>query len=61
LIEKARLVAQGRHKTLNSAFREWLVQYTAQAGESGEFDALMERLNHVTAGRSFSREEMNER
>ena len=61
LIEKARLVAQIQHKTLNSAFREWLLQYTAHAGESAEFDGLMERLSHVTAGRPFSREEMNER
>ena len=61
LIERARSVAHSQHKTLNSAFREWLVQYTAQAGEPGEFDALMQRLGHVNAGRRFSRDEMNER
>ena len=27
LIEQARLVARSQHKTLNSAFREWLTQY----------------------------------
>jgi hypothetical protein len=61
LIEKARSVARTQHKTLNSAFREWLLQYTAQAGEPEEFDALMDRLRHVSAGRQFSRDEMNER
>jgi hypothetical protein len=61
LIEQARLVARSQHKTLNAAFREWLQQYTAQAGGPKEFDALMRRLGHVRAGRHFSREQMNER
>ena len=61
LIEQARLVARSQHKTLNAAFRDWLQQYTAQAGAAKEFDALMRRLRHVDAGRRFSRGEMNER
>ena len=61
LIEQARLVARSQHKTLNVAFREWLVQYTARAGAAQEFDALMQRLRHVQSGRRFSRDEMNER
>ena len=61
LIDQARLVARSQHKTLNIAFREWLEQYTAQAGAGGEFDALMERLSHVNAGRHFTRDEMNDR
>jgi hypothetical protein len=61
LIEQARLLAKSRHKTLNAMFREWLEQLTAQSGGTQEFDALMKRLKHVQAGRSFSREEMNER
>jgi predicted transcriptional regulator len=61
LIEQARLVARSQHKTLNAAFREWLQQYTAQAGGRKEVDALMQRLGHVRAGRHFSREQMNER
>ena len=32
LIEQARLAARAQRKTLNAAFREWLVQFTAQAG-----------------------------
>ena len=61
LIEQARLVANSQHKTLNAAFREWLEQFTAQSGSAKEYDALMKRLQHVKAGRHFSREEMNER
>ena len=61
LVDLARAVAQSQHKTLNAAFREWLVQYTRQAGSAKEFDALMDRLKHVRSDRRFSREEMNER
>jgi hypothetical protein len=61
LIEQARLVARSQHTTLNAAFRDWLLQYTAQACGSQEFQALMNRLSHVRAGRRFSRDEMNER
>jgi hypothetical protein len=61
LIEQARLVARAQHKTLNVAFREWLQQFTKQAGNEQEIDSLMRRLGHVDAGRRFSREEMNER
>ena len=61
LIEQARLVARSQHKTLNAAFREWLTQYTGQAGAAQEFNSLMVRLRHVRAGGHFSRDEMNER
>jgi hypothetical protein len=61
LIEQARLVARSQRRTLNAAFREWLMQFAAQSGNGQEVDALMRRLRHVSAGRRFSREEMNER
>jgi hypothetical protein len=61
LIEQARLVAKSQRKTLNAAFREWLEQFTRQAGNAQEFDSLMKRLKHVEAGRRFTRDEMNER
>jgi hypothetical protein len=61
LIEQARLVARSQRRTLNAAFREWLVQFTAQAGNAREVDALMKRLKYVRAGQHFSRDEMNER
>ena len=61
LIEQARQVARTQRKTLNAAFREWLLQFTAQSGKAQEVDALMRRLRHVNAGRRFTRYEMNER
>jgi hypothetical protein len=61
LIEQARLVARAQHKTLNIAFREWLQQFAAQAGNVQEFNSLMKRLDYVKAGRRFTRDEMNER
>jgi hypothetical protein len=61
LIEQARLLARSQHKTLNDAFRKWLMQYTAQAGAAQEIDSLMERLRHVQSSRRFSRDSMNER
>ena len=61
LIEQARQVARSQRRTLNAAFREWLLQFTAQTGNGQEVDALMRRLRHVSAGRHFSRDEMNER
>lgn len=61
LIEQARAVARAQKKTLNAAFREWLLQFTQQAGNCQEYDALMKRLNYVRSGRRFTRDEMNER
>jgi hypothetical protein len=61
LIQRARLVAQAQHKTLNAAFREWLEQYATQAGGAAAFDALMRRLQHVRSSGPYTRDEMNER
>jgi predicted transcriptional regulator len=61
LIERARSIARQQRRTLNEAFREWLAQFTESAGDAQGFDALMQRLQHVDAGRRFSREELNER
>jgi hypothetical protein len=61
LIEQARLVTRSQRKPLNRAFREWLLQYTAQAGNGQEVDSLMKGLRHVNAGPCFTRDEMNER
>lgn len=61
LIEQARQVARAQRRTLNSAFREWLEQFTTQSGSGKDFDALMKRLRHVNAGRRYTRDEMNAR
>ncbi len=61
LIEQARLVARSHHKTLNAAFREWLVQFAAQQGTARQYDSLVARLRQVRAGRRFTRQERNAR
>jgi hypothetical protein len=61
LIEQARSIARSQRRSLNDAFREWLIQFTASAGDAQAFDSLMKSLRHVNTGRHFSRDEMNER
>jgi hypothetical protein len=61
LLEQARSVARARRTTLNAAFREWLTQFTASAGDEQGFNVLMKRMRHVSAGHKFSRDEMNSR
>ena len=62
LIERARKLAQDRHTTLNSMFREWLEQITAHPQAPSRYLELMAQLAHVnSAGRKFTREEMNDR
>lgn len=61
LIEKARLIARGQRKTLNTAFREWLLHFTASEGDAQSYRELMKSMRHVNAGRHFTRDEMNER
>ena len=60
VIERARAHSRRRKTSLNAAFRQWLEQYGVQAN-ADSFAALMERLDVVQAGRSFSRDELNER
>jgi len=60
LIERARELARAQKRTLNEAFREWLVQFT-EAGSVEEFDSLMKRLEHVRLNGPYTRDELNER
>lgn len=61
LIESARKKATARGTTLNQEFREWLNAQVSQDMRLTRYRDLMKRLSSVDAGRSFSREEMNER
>jgi len=61
LLAKARLRAQQEKTNLNAVFRGWLERYTTQDGAGERYDRLMKRLSHVSSGRKFTREEMNER
>ena len=64
LIEAAREEARRRKTTLNAEFRAWLGKYARhQQGERRvkDYRRFMEATTEVSAGRRFSREEMNAR
>jgi len=61
LIKKARKRARKENTSLNKRFREWLEQYATKDEKPDEFDHLMEKLCYARPGKTFTREEMNER
>jgi len=64
LIDQAREKARAQGVTLNDEFRKWLASYVQAAdGQTAfnRFRSVMQALPHADAGRSFTREEMNER
>ena len=61
LIRKAREKARQEHMTLNAMFHHWLIRYVRQDKASTDYAALMEQLSYAQPGRSFSRDELNER
>jgi hypothetical protein len=61
LIERARQRAEAERTTLNAEFRRWLAQYAERRQSVSDFRALMDQLNYVQPGKTFSRDELNER
>ena len=66
LIDVAREKAQQNKTTLNAEFRKWLEQYTNSDADVKRrvqnYRALMTEFSAIsTAGKKFSRDEMNER
>lgn len=63
IIARAREKASAAQTTLNVEFRKWLSTYAnAQDDEAvARFRDVMKQLADVDAGRSFTRDEMNER
>ena len=61
LIEQARLRAKIQKTTLNAEFRRWLEQYVETPQTVADLSALMDRLGYAKAGKSFTRDELNER
>ncbi|MBW2253867.1 MAG: hypothetical protein JRI25_04640 [Deltaproteobacteria bacterium] len=61
LIERARARARQQQTSLNAVFRRWLESYAAEQGARESYETLMARFDDVKAGRSFTRDEMNER
>ena len=61
LIRRARERASAERTSLNVEFRRWLEKYAERPSTEGAFHFLMDRFAYVRPGRSFQRDEMNER
>lgn len=63
LIARARDKAGAAQTTLNVEFRKWLAAYASVQDDAAvsRFRDVMRQLAHADAGRSFTRDEMNER
>ena len=61
LIEQARRRAEAKNTTLNAEFRRWLEQYVEAPHTSAEVEALMDRFSYAIPGKTFLRDELNER
>jgi hypothetical protein len=61
LIERARRRAAARNTTINAEFRRWLAQYADAPQSLEELASLMSRYRYARPGKTFTREELNER
>jgi hypothetical protein len=61
LIRRARERAEAQRTTLNDEFRRWLEKYVEHPDTAEAFVDLMDHFVYVQPGRSFRRDEMNER
>lgn len=63
LIALARKKAEAAQSTLNAEFRQWLSSYVSAQDEAAvsKFREVMQQLQGLNSGRSFTRDEMNER
>ena len=61
LIRRARERAAAERTTLNDEFRCWLEKYVERPKTAEAFADLINRFEYIQPGRSFRRDEMNER
>ena len=61
LIRLAREKARKEKTSLNKRFRQWLQRYVNTGRSEDVYYELMDSLSYAQPGRSFTREEMNER
>jgi len=61
LIEKARLKARQENRSLNDVFNEWLKVYIYPFEHGKDYRTIMNKLSYANSGRSFTRDELNER
>jgi hypothetical protein len=61
LIHEATEKAARERTSLNELFRVWLWEYVNAESQASQFDALMQSMGYVQAGRTFRRDDMNDR
>jgi len=61
IIQLAQKKASSENTTLNTLFRLWLKNYINLSDSKSRFDKIMKKVEYTKPGRSFTREEMNER
>ncbi len=63
LIARARAKAEAGESSLNLEFRKWLTGFAGDTDTAAvaRFRGVLAQLAHVDAGRTFTRDEMNER
>jgi hypothetical protein len=61
LIKQAIFLAKQRNTTLETEFQQWLNHYICQNQLVDNYTQLMNELSHIQVGRTFSRDELNER
>ena len=61
LIEEARKKAKLNNTTLNDLFRHWLTGYSREKNLADKLDLFLSKTEYVSSGRSFTKDELNER
>ena len=61
VIKRARERAEIENTTLNEQFRQWLEKYAERTEVAKTYNKLMEQFSYVVPGRSYTRDELNER
>lgn len=61
IIKRAREIAQKEQKSLNTVFRDWLKKYTEKETIMTDYQEIMNNLGYADPGKTFTRDEMNER
>lgn len=61
LIQRAREQAREQHTSLNAVFRQWLRSYVGESSAKETYERIMAEMKGVSPGRTFSRDELNER
>ncbi|NJK29557.1 MAG: hypothetical protein HC851_15515 [Acaryochloris sp. RU_4_1] len=61
LLQLAREKAAKENSTLNAQFRAWLERYVSTDRKLIDYDTLMAQVTYAQPGKTFCRDEMNER